>query len=147
MCSLSQINLCLHKKRSNFSIRIIERNWGQKSHCKSSAFLLRLLEFLTRDHPFRTSVNFHDFWPLHPYRQNSSKMLMKGIFYPYVLQPLTVGPWGHPSLPKTCWRLKWMVPYSRGPTSRSQKVDAAIFTHEVFRAQDLNWGLGTLIRN
>ena len=23
---------------------------------------------------------------------------------------LTIGPWGHPSPPKTCWRLKWMVP-------------------------------------
>ena len=80
MCSLSQINLCLHKKRSKFSIRIIERNWGQKSHCKSSAFLLRLLEFLTRDHPFKTSVNFHDFWPLHPYHQHSSKCLWRGFF-------------------------------------------------------------------
>ena len=23
---------------------------------------------------------------------------------------LTIGTWGHPSPPKTCWRLKWMVP-------------------------------------
>ena len=24
--------------------------------------------------------------------------------------PLTIGTWGPPSPPKTCWRLKWMVP-------------------------------------
>jgi hypothetical protein len=24
----------------------------------------------------------------------------------------TIGTWGHPSPPKTCWRLKWMVPYA-----------------------------------
>ena len=41
-----------------------------------------------RDHPFKTSANFHDFWPLPPYHRNSSKMLMKGIFGPYVLWPL-----------------------------------------------------------
>ena len=23
----------------------------------------------------------------------------------------TIGTWGHPSPPKTCWRLKWMVPF------------------------------------
>ena len=61
-----------------------------------------------RDHPFKPSANFHDFWPLPPYLQHFSKMLMKGIFDPYVLWPFdhwhTVTP-----LPKTCWPLKWMV--------------------------------------
>ena len=40
-----------------------------------------------RDHPFKTSANFHNVWPLPPYHRHSSKMLMKGIFYPYVLWP------------------------------------------------------------
>ena len=62
-----------------------------------------------RDHPFKTSANFHDFWPLPPYHWHSSKMLMKGIFDPYVLWPLDHHTWGHPSPPKTCWRLKWTV--------------------------------------
>jgi hypothetical protein len=38
-----------------------------------------------RDHSFKTSANFHDFWPLPPYHRHSSKkMLIKGIFDPYV---------------------------------------------------------------
>ena len=37
-----------------------------------------------RDHPFKTSANFDDFWPLPPYHRHSTKMLMKGIFDPYV---------------------------------------------------------------
>ena len=45
------------------------------------------LTFFVRDHPFKTSANFHDFWPLPPYHRHFSKMLMKGIFYPYVLWP------------------------------------------------------------
>ena len=36
------------------------------------------------DHPFKTSANFHDFLPLPPYHRHSSKILMKGIFDPYV---------------------------------------------------------------
>ena len=43
---------------------------------------------LKRDHSFKTSANFYDFWPLPPYHRHSSKMLMKGIFDPYVLWPL-----------------------------------------------------------
>ena len=37
-----------------------------------------------RDHPFKTSENFHNFWPLPPYHPHYSKMLMKGIFESYV---------------------------------------------------------------
>ena len=58
-----------------------------------------------RDHPFKTSPIFHDFWPLPPYHRHSSKMLMKGIFDPYVLWPFDHRLSGHPSPPKTCWRL------------------------------------------
>ena len=43
--------------------------------------------FLVRDHSFKTSANFYDFWPLPPYHRHYSKMLMKGIFYPYLLWP------------------------------------------------------------
>ena len=72
-------------------------------------FLLQYF-LLLRDHPFKTSANFHDFWPLPPYHRHSSKMLMKGIFDPYVLWPFDHRPLGTPLPPKTCWRLKWMVP-------------------------------------
>lgn len=51
--------------------------WTKSSNC----------DILIRDHPFKTSANFHDFWPLPPYHRHSSKMLMKGIFDPYVLWP------------------------------------------------------------
>ena len=70
----------------------------------------RLDNIFIRDHSFKTSVNFHDFWPLPPYHQHSSKMLMKGIFDPYVLWPFDHRHMGTPLPPKTCWRLKWMVP-------------------------------------
>ena len=63
------------------------------------------------DHPFKTLANFHNFWPLPPNHRHSSKMLMKGIFYPYVLWPFDHRHMGTPLPPKTCWRLKWMVPY------------------------------------
>ena len=63
-----------------------------------------------RDHPYKTSANFHNFWPLPPYHRHSSKILMKGIFDPYVLWPFHHWHMGTPSPPKTCWRLKWMVP-------------------------------------
>ena len=42
------------------------------------------MAFIIWDHPFKTSANFHDFWPLPSYHQHSNKMLMKGIFDPYV---------------------------------------------------------------
>ena len=58
------------------------------------------------------SANFHDFWPLPPY--HSSKMLMKGIFDPYVLWPFDHRHMKTPLPPKTCWRLRWMVPYMPG---------------------------------
>jgi hypothetical protein len=53
-----------------------------------------------------------NFWPLPPYHRHSSKMLMKGIFDPYVLWLLDHWHMGIPlpPPPKTCWRLKWTVP-------------------------------------
>ena len=62
-----------------------------------------------RDHPFKTSANFHNFWPLPPYHRHSSKMLMKGIFEHYLLWPFDHWHMGTPLPPKTCWRFKWMV--------------------------------------
>ena len=56
-----------------------------------------------------TSTNFHDFWPLPSYHRHSSKMLMKGIFDPYVLWPFDHRPMGTPLPLKTCWLLKWIV--------------------------------------
>ena len=37
-----------------------------------------------KDHSFKTLANFSNFWPLPPYHQHSSKILMKGIFDLYV---------------------------------------------------------------
>ena len=51
------------------------------------------------DQSFKTSANFHDFWPLTPYHWHSSKMFMKGIFYPYVLWPFDHWPMGTPLAP------------------------------------------------
>ena len=62
------------------------------------------------DHQFKTTAIFHDLWPLPPYHQHCSKMLMKGIFDPYVLWPFDHRHMRTPLHPKTCWRLKWMVP-------------------------------------
>ena len=57
---------------------------GWKAHkCWKYCLTINIL----RDHPFKTSANFHDFLPLAPYHRHSSKMLMKGIFVPYVLWP------------------------------------------------------------
>ena len=55
--------------------------------------------FLHGDHPFKTSANFHDFWPLPPCHRHSSKMLMKGIFDPYVLWPFDHRQMGTPLPP------------------------------------------------
>ena len=63
------------------------------------------------DHSFKTLAIFHNFWPLPLYHRHSSKMLMKGILDPYVLWPFDHRPMWIPLPPKTCWRLKWMVPF------------------------------------
>ena len=52
------------------------------------------------DHPFKTLVNFFDFWAL-PFSVGSSLLLFLGNFG----QILT------PSPPKKCWHLTWMVPF------------------------------------
>ena len=52
-----------------------------------------------RDHSFKTSAIFHDFWPLSPYHRHSSKMLMKGIFAPSVLWPFVHRHMGTPLPP------------------------------------------------
>ena len=67
---------------------------------------------LVRDHSFKTSANFHDFWPLPPTIGIRAKCLWRGFLILMYCDLLTIGTWGHPSPPKTCWRLKWMVPKS-----------------------------------
>ena len=39
-----------------------------------------------------------------------AKCLWRGFFILIYCDLLTIGTWGHPFPPKTCWRLKWMVP-------------------------------------
>ena len=53
-----------------------------------------------RDHPLKTSANFHDFWPLPPYRRQFFTTIRRQIREIF-----------NPSPPKRCRRLKWMVPY------------------------------------
>ena len=60
------------------------------------------------DHSFKTAANFHDFWPLPPYHRHSG--LWRGFLILMYCDLWAIGTWGHPSPPKTCWRLKWMVP-------------------------------------
>ena len=48
------------------------------------------------DHPFKTSANFHDFWPLPPYHRHSSKILMKGFL---ILCTVTFWPSAHGDTP------------------------------------------------
>ena len=43
-----------------------------------------------RDHPFKTSTNFHDFWPL-PYHRHSSKMLLKILMCTVTFWPSAYG--------------------------------------------------------
>ena len=61
-----------------------------------------------RDHPFKSSENFHDFWPLPPSPPTigiPAKCLWRGFLILMYCDLLTIGTWGHPSPPKTCWRL------------------------------------------
>ena len=46
----------------------------------------------------------------HSYHWHSRKMLMKGIFDPYVPWPFDHWHMGTPLPPKICWRLKCIVP-------------------------------------
>ena len=39
-----------------------------------------------------------------------AKCLWRGFLILMYCDLWTIGRWGHPSPPKTCWRLKWMVP-------------------------------------
>ena len=87
----------------------VEPHWGGIRVSGSISSAVATGVQVLRDHSFKTSANFHDFWPLPPYHRHFSKMLMKGIFDPYVLWPFDYRPMGTPLPPKTCWRLKWMV--------------------------------------
>ena len=49
-----------------------------------------------------------------------AKCLWRGFFILMYCDLLTIGTWGHPFPPKTCWRLKWMVPYLSLPLSKTQ---------------------------
>ena len=45
---------------------------------------------------------------------------------PPSLASANIGPWGHPSPPKTCRRLKWMVPYIIDLTNKSEFFNLVI---------------------
>ena len=65
-----------------------------------------------RDHPWRRQI----FTIFDPYPSTTSipaKCLWRGFLILIYCDLLTIGPRGHPSPPKTCWRLKWMVPKMR----------------------------------
>ena len=58
---------------------------------------------IIRDHPFKTSANFHDFWPLPPCPTTISvraKCLWRGFLILMYFDLWTIGTWGHPSPPR-----------------------------------------------
>ena len=55
-----------------------------------------------RDHSFKMSANFHDFWPLPPTIAIPAKCLWRGFLILVYCDLLTISIWGHPSPPKTC---------------------------------------------
>ena len=59
---------------------VVVLRFEMKNDLRTKRSPVRLTVSLLRDHPFKTSANFHDFWPLPPYHRHFSKMLMKGIF-------------------------------------------------------------------
>ena len=103
LLKIAPICLPLSAKSRNetfLGINCMATGWGQtqmKGIMSWNRFWMRILFFCVFsrfthqkflplwDHPFKTSANFHDFWPVPPYHWHSSKMLMKGIFDPYVL--------------------------------------------------------------
>ena len=102
-CNLLQIDK--EFLATKLTSRVMKTTWGGKTEevvvtnniqqaestrdALAKGIYSRIFDFLVEvwDHPFKTSANFHDFWPLPPYHQHSTKMLMKGIFDPYVLWP------------------------------------------------------------
>ena len=72
---------------NNLYSQIIQKQFRNWIWIIGTIFRVFRPSFRVWDHSFKTSDNFHDFWPLHPYHWHSSKMLMKGFFYPYVLWP------------------------------------------------------------
>ena len=59
----------------------------------------------------RSRQIFTIFNPYPPTIGIPAKCLWRGFLILMYCDLSTIGPWGHPSPPKTCWRLKWMVPY------------------------------------
>ena len=94
---------------NNLYSQIIQKQFKNWIWIIGTIFRVFRPSFRVWDHSFKTSDNFRDFWPLHPYHWHSSKMLMKGIFDPYVLWPFNHRHMGIPPHPKICWRLKWML--------------------------------------
>ena len=72
------------EKKLISAIVYCSRLYGMYLQINFNQLWMFLVGYRPRDHPFKTSANFHDFWPLPPYHRHSSKMLMKGIFDPYV---------------------------------------------------------------
>ena len=86
-----------------FTQKVIIFNLTQKRNFRFTLIWLR-------DHSFKTSANFHYFLPLPPTIGIPEKCLWRGFLTLMCSELLTIGTWGHPSPPKACWRLKWMVP-------------------------------------
>ena len=51
-----------------------------------------------------------------------AKCLWRGFLILMYCDLLTISTWGHPSPPKTCWRLKWMVPFCKYFNSRQHRL-------------------------
>jgi len=69
----------------------------------------RLSEHIGTIHLRRRQI-FTIFDPYPPTIGIPAKCLWRGFLILMYCDLWTIGTWGHPSPPKTCWRLKWMVP-------------------------------------
>ena len=72
-------------------------------------FIFAILQFDIGDHPFKTSANFHNFYP-YPLPSAFHQNAYEGDFWSVCTVTFWPSAHGDTSPPKTCWRLKWMVP-------------------------------------
>ena len=84
------------------SVLLSISEWRFKGHQQAAA--------LETIHLRRRQI-FTNFDPYPPTICIPAKCLWRGFLILMYCDLWTIGTWGHPSPPKTCWRLKWMVPF------------------------------------
>ena len=102
---LCQQQKCSFKSSSLLYLQV--QAASKKVHFFSARCLAKLLGTID----LRRRQIFMIFDPYLPTIGIPAKCLWRGFLMFMYCELLTIGTWGHPSPPKTCWRLKWMVPY------------------------------------